>query len=103
TSPATRVAGRDGSAIELGDSQVIIRNDDINVLPPSGGPFSIGFWLRPEELPVGQCGLMSCGENTNSGWRLIVNGEASGECKLRLVSTNATGTLDLWTPANLTN
>ena len=103
TDAAARVPGRDGSAIELGNSQVIVRNDDYGVLPPSGGAFSVGFWLRPQFLTTGRSGLMSCGDGTNRGWQLAVNVAATGQTKLHLVSTNVGGTLDLWAPVALTN
>jgi hypothetical protein len=103
TNPAARVPGLTGMAVDLSQSAVTIRNDDCRVLPPSGGSFSIGFWVRPLGLPLGRSGLMSCGDGTNNGWQLAVNSETSGQARLQLSSTNNRGTLNLWTPVILTN
>jgi len=101
--PAARVPGRTGLAVDLNQTSVTIRNDYRRVLPPSGGAFSIGFWLRPDVLPVGQSALMSCGEGSNNGWQLSANVDFSGWARLHLSSTNNGGTMNLWTPIMLTN
>ncbi len=90
--------GREGSGIDLSDGPVVIGNDQYAVLPPSGGSFSISFWLRPEGLPDGRSGLMSCGAGASNGWQLAIDVEEGGPTRLELESTNWGGTLDLQTP-----
>lgn len=103
TDPAARVAGRNGAGINLSNCVVMVANDDYNVLPGSGGAFSVGCWLQPQDLAAGRQGLMSCGDGANNGWQLVAVAESPGTARLELVSTNSRGTLDLWTPVVLTN
>ena len=95
--------GREGSGIDLSYGRVFIGNDHNAVLPPSGGSFSISFWLRPDGLPGGRSQLMNCGVVASSGWQLAVDVEQSGQARLHLESTNWAGTLDLRGPVPLSN
>lgn len=101
TDAAAWVPGREGTGIELSCGQVIIANDDLTVLPLSGKPFSISFWLRPHALPDGEAGIMSCGSANSNGWQLTVQPGASGRTDLHLDSTQRGGTLDLRAPVVL--
>jgi Concanavalin A-like lectin/glucanases superfamily len=91
------VPGWEDSGLDLKVSQLILRNDDRTLLPPSGGSFSLSFWLRPGAL-AGTNGLMSCG-----GWQLTTETTGSNEARLRWCSTNLGGTLDLIAPASFTD
>jgi len=95
--------GREGFGISLNDGQVLIGNEHFAVLPPSGGPFSISFWLRPDGLAAGWSRLMSCGTAANNGWQLAVDVEPSGQVRLQLESTNWGGTLDLQAPVAISS
>jgi hypothetical protein len=103
TDQTGRVAGRQGSAIRLDDSELIIPNDEYTVLPGSGGAFSVSFWLRPDVLLAGRTALMSCGAGTNNGWRLGLSVAPPGKTRLWIESTNNGGTLALATPIPVTN
>src|SRR5207247_9727653 len=78
-------------------------NDYYEVLPTTGRPFSISFWLRPRVLSIGRNALMSCGEGTNDGWRLALEMESSGQTWLDFESVDTGGTLALRAPLTLTN
>ena len=80
--------GKSGSGINLSNSAVVIPNDSLDVLPPTGGPFSISFWLHPHCTPAGWSGLMSCADDTNTGWNLALYGEVPGKTWLNFCSTN---------------
>jgi len=101
--PAARTTGYSGQGVNLGTGVVILANDDYNVLPASGGAFSFGCWVRPQNLAAGRYGVMSCGNGASNGWFLAAVVESPGTARLQLVSTNTGGTLDLWTPTVLTN
>ena len=100
TTATAWVEGKSGPGIDLSQSQAVIPNDFQTLLPPTGGPFSISFWVKPRELPLGSSGLMSCGEPNANGWQLTVDVEESGTTSLRFVSTNYGGTLDLRAPVS---
>lgn len=89
--------GRENSGVDLNASRLILRNDDLTLLPPSGGSFSLSFWLRPDAL-AGTNGLMSCG-----GWQLTAEATGSNQAHLRWCSTNLGGTLDLIAPTSFIN
>jgi hypothetical protein len=104
--------GKAGSGIDLSNSTVIIRNDYADVLPPTGGSFSLSFWLYPHALSADWHGLMSCANGTDNGWNLAIEGGAPESSRLRFWSTDSGGTLDLsarialpseaWTKIDLT-
>ena len=89
--------GRENSGVDLKVGQLILRNDDLTLLPPSGGSFSLSFWLRPGAL-AGTNGLMSCG-----GWQLTAETTGSNQVQLSWKSTNQGGTLNLLAPTPFTN
>jgi hypothetical protein len=99
--PAAWVSGREGAGLDLGCGTAIIPNEELTVLPPTGGPFSISFWLRPDSMPIGWAGLMHCESGAGNGWRLAVQAESSGQAFLHFTSTNSGGTLDLRAPVPL--
>lgn len=101
--PAAWVPGREGAGINLATGQVVIRNEDYGVLPPSGGAFSLSFWLRPESASGDGIGLMSCGEGTSAGWDLVQRSSEPGAAMLHFSSTNRGGTLDLAARVPMTN
>ena len=103
TEPTAWAPGYEGSGIRLSEGQVRIGNPSYAVLPPRGGSFSISFWLRPEALPVGRSGLISCGTTAIEGWQLAADVETSGQAHLQFESTNWGGTLDLRAPITLTS
>ena len=90
-------SGRENSGVDLKAGRLILRNDDLTLLPPSGGSFSLSFWLRPGAL-AGTNGLMSCG-----GWQLTVEAAGSNQAQLHWCSTNLGGTLNLVAPTSFTN
>ena len=89
--------GRENSGVDLKTGQLILRNEDMTLLPPSGGSFSLSFWLRPGAL-AGTNGLLSCG-----GWQLTAETTGSNQSQLRWCSTNLGGTLDLIAATSFTN
>ncbi len=95
------VSGKEGSGIDLSHNTVVIPNDWSEVLPPTGGPFSVSFWLRPNSIPSGWSGLMSCADGTNTGWNLALYAEGPGQTRLHWCSTNTGGTLDLYASVSL--
>jgi hypothetical protein len=101
TDPAAWMAGRQGMGIELSCGQVIIPNDDLTVLPPTGKPFSICFWLRPDSPATTDAALLSCGLANSNGWQLSVRAGASGRTDLHFDSTQQGGSLDLRAPVAL--
>jgi hypothetical protein len=90
--------GKVRSGLDLSDSLVVIRNDSLDLLPPTGKPFSLSFWLYPESLSAGWQGLMGCGNSGIAGWRLAVNGGNPEQSRIRFWSTDSGGTLDLSAP-----
>src|SRR5260221_7437620 len=64
--------GKVGSGIDVSQNTVIISNDWSDVLPPTGGPFSVSFWLHPNSISSGWSGLMTCANDTNAGWNLAL-------------------------------
>ena len=103
TDQTGRVSGRQGSAIRLGDSEMIVPNEEYTLLPGSGGEFSVSFWLRRDVSLAGRTALMSCGAGTNNGWQLGLSVEPTGETRLWMESTNNGGTLALAIPVPVTN
>jgi len=101
SSEFARVPGKDGSAIDLSASTVVLPNTFADLLPPTGGSFSLSFWLYPNSLPAEWRGLMSCDSFGNRGWRLALHGGDPTERQLRFWSTDSAGTLDLNTPIDL--
>src|SRR5207249_3311063 len=95
------VAGRTGTGIDLSEAQISIPNDDLTLLPPTGKPFSISFWLRPGLSLSGRRALMRCTEGTNTGWELTLQTASSGNTSLAFESVNTGGTLKLSAPVNL--
>jgi len=95
------VSGKEGSGIDVSENTVIISNDWLDVLPPTGRPFSISFWLRPNSIPSGWSGLMTCADDTNAGWNLALYAEGPGQTWLHWCSTNTGGTLDLYASVDL--
>ncbi len=93
--------GKTGGGIDLRNGVVTIPNDSRAVLPPTGLPFSIAFWLYPEAPALGFSEFMSCADGTNSGWRLGLEADEAGETSLRFWSTSSGGTLDLRAPVLL--
>lgn len=98
TEPTSWAPGRQGTGIDLSFGQVLIGNDYYAVLPPSGGSFSLSFWLRPEETPGGSRELISYGVGASNGWQLTIEAQEAGQAQVRLESTNWGGTLDLRGP-----
>jgi len=98
TDPRAWAPGREGSGIDLSYGPVVIGNDQYAVLPLSGGSFGLSFWLRPEGLPAGRGGLMSCGTRASNGWQMAITVEEPGLARLELESTNWGGTLLLQAP-----
>jgi hypothetical protein len=94
-------SGKNGSGIDLSNSTVIIRNDYAEVLPPTGGSFSLSFWVYPEALSANWHGLISCANGTNNGWHLAIQGAGAESTRLRFWSTDSGGTLDLLAPIGL--
>ena len=93
--------GKTGSGIHLSNATVRIPNDFSDLLPPTGGSFSLSFWLYPNLISSDWSGLMSCADGTNSGWSLALDAETPGKPKLRFWSTDSGGTLDLIAPVDL--
>ena len=94
TDGAAWASGREGAGIDLGRGQVMIGNDWNGLLPGTGGPFSLSFWVRPESLPSGRSGLMSCGVAGVNGWDLAVDVAEGGSARMHINATNWGGTLD---------
>ena len=101
SNPTAWAPGRDGAAIDLNNSTITVPNDDADVLPPTGGSFSLSFWLYPDSLPSGWNGLMTCADGSNTGWNLALYTESPGQTWLHFESTNCGGTLDLYAPVDL--
>ena len=95
SNPAGWDLGKDGSGINLGSSTVFIPNDYSDVLPPTGGSFSISMWLYPNSIGSDWSGLMSCAAGTTTGWSLALAAGAASQTRLHFWSTNSGGTLDL--------
>ncbi len=95
-------SGREGSGVDLSCGQIVIRNDDFAVLPPSGGAFSISMWLQPNSLSPETRELMGSGDAA-AGWQLRVRTEPGGDTWVDFCSTNHGGTLALSAPFALPN
>jgi len=93
--------GQSGAGLNLSNCTVQIRNDDLDIIPPTGGPFSLSFWLYPYSLPEGWSGIMTCADSTNTGWSLSVQSTAAGQHWVHFSSTNSGGTLDLCSAVDL--
>src|SRR5436190_9339126 len=93
--------GKVARALQLGTNTMSIPNDDFLVMPPSGNPFSLSFWIQPRSLPVGRIGLISSGNNTNSNWDLAIEVAPDGATALALKSTRVNGTLNMRTLCHL--
>jgi hypothetical protein len=94
--------GKSGLGIELDKGQVIIPNYDFNVLPPTGAPFSLSFWLRPQSWSTERRRVMACAE-AGKGWEIAIERELSGRTWFCFDSTNTGGTLNLRAPVALTS
>ncbi|MEY2409708.1 MAG: hypothetical protein QOF48_2378, partial [Verrucomicrobiota bacterium] len=94
-------SGHEGTGLDLGCGQAVIPNDDYAVLPRTGAPFSISFWLRPTSLAPGRSGLMKFGSGAADGWQMALQVDLEGATSLQFNSTNSGGTLDLWAPVPL--
>ncbi|HKQ39996.1 MAG TPA: LamG-like jellyroll fold domain-containing protein [Verrucomicrobiae bacterium] len=93
--------GKVANALQLTTNMINIPNDDFMVVPPSGNPFSVSFWIQPRSLPVGRIGLISSGTDTNSNWDLAIEVASNGETALALKSTRGNGTLNMRALCNL--
>ena len=93
--------GREGAGVDLAVGHVQIPNEDLTVMPATGKPFSISFWLRPTALEAGRFGLMSCGVEAVNGWQLALVRDQFGWSFLHFDSTRFGGTLDLNVPIQL--
>jgi hypothetical protein len=100
--PAAWAPGRSGAAIDLSVGPVIIPNDDCSVLPPSGAPFGLSFWIRPHSLSPGRSGLLSCADGNSRGWEATISVEGLGVTWFEVTSTNLGGTLSLRAQVALT-
>src|SRR5882762_783984 len=101
SSPSAWISGKQGYGLNLSNTMVTIPNEFLDVLPPTGKPFSLSFWLYPITLPEGWCGLMNSADGNRSGWQLAVQRAGQGLAQLRFWSTESGGTLDLSTPIAL--
>ena len=101
SSTEARVPGKQGSGINLSNNTVVIGNSFADLLPPTGGGFSLSFWIRPDALSNDWSGLMNCDSLGHHGWRLALRGNGAGDAQLRFWSTDSEGTLDLNAPLNL--
>jgi len=101
SNPAAWDLGKDGSGINLSHSTVFIPNDYSEVLPLTGGSFSISMWLYPNSIGSDWSGLMSCAAGTNTGWSLALAAGTAGQTQLHFWSTNSGGTLDLMASLDL--
>jgi hypothetical protein len=98
--PAAWVPGWRVAGVELSAGPVTITNAYADVLPPTGGAFSLSFWLRPHGLAAGESKLMSCGDS-HQGWQMAVEVDGAAQTWLRWCATNHGGTLDLRAPVPL--
>jgi hypothetical protein len=98
-----RIAGRAAGGICLADGEVRIPNDEFTLLPETGQPFSLSFWIQPGLLGIGRYGLMGCEQTGTAGWRMYIDSALSGEMQLNFESRSCGGTLDLGFPAALPN
>lgn len=94
------VPGKRGSGIDLTHSELVVPNTDQVLLPPTGRPFSLSFWLRPQALVPGPNRVMSCGVEGTNGWELALDVTSSGEASLRFSSLAWGGTLELRAAVN---
>jgi hypothetical protein len=93
-------SGKSGSGLDLAASSLFIPNQDYRVLPPSGIPFSVSFWLNPRSFRLGRSALLSCASGTNAGWQATLFSGGTNQ-QLEFTSTNFGGTLSLSVPVNL--
>lgn len=93
--------GKVANALQLTTNMISIPNDDFMVVPPSGNPFSVSFWIQPRSLPVGRVGLISSGNSTNSNWDLAIEVASNGETALALKSARVSGTMNMRAPCKL--
>jgi hypothetical protein len=93
-------SGKSGSGLDLAASSLFIPNQDYRVLPPSGSPFSVSFWLRPRSFSPGRSALLSCASGANAGWQATLFSDGANQ-QLEFTSTNFGGTLSLSAPVNL--
>jgi hypothetical protein len=98
-----RTAGRSAGGINLADGKVRIPNDDFTLLPKTGQPFSLSFWIQPGPLGTGRYGVMSSEDPGSAGWRMYVDGFFSGEMQLHFDSHSSGGNLNLSVPMGLNN
>ncbi len=101
SAPGAWVSGKDGSGIDLSSNTVTMPNDYSEVLPPTGGSFSVSFWLSPNSIVESWSGLMSNADGTNTGWNLALFAEGPGQTWLHFASTNSGGTMALYAPIDL--
>lgn len=102
-SPAMWSPGKTNSGVDLNGGQITIANDDNSILPPSGAPFSLSFWMLSHGLQTGRSGLIYCADALGYGWQMTVNVDALTQTWLEVTSTNLGGTLSLIAPLDLTN
>ena len=95
-----RTNGRSAGGINLATSEISIPNDEFTLLPPTGEPFSLSFWVQPGSLGTGHLGLMSCEEAGSRGWRMYVE-RLSSVAQFHFESESSGGTLDLAFPISL--
>src|SRR5215472_3631646 len=93
-------SGKSGSGLDLAASSLFIPNQDYRVLPPSGSPFSVSFWLNPRSFSLGRSALLSSTSGTNAGWPATLFSDGTTQ-QLEFTSTNFGGTLSLSVPVNL--
>ncbi len=92
--------GKVGRSVQITSNAITIANSDFLVLPPSGAPFSISFWMFPNSSPSGRTGLMSFGNGTNASWEMTLE-TAGAETAMSLKSSPGIGTLNMRTPCTL--
>ena len=103
SNPGARVSGRVSGGIHLGAGDVRIPNPELTLLPKTGQPFSISFWLQAGPLENGRYGLMSCEDPGTTGWRMYVDNNVPGNMQFHFESRTCGGTLDLAFPLVLAN
>jgi len=98
-----RVSGHRGSGLALGGVTQWLSNDDYGLLPPSGEPFGVSFWIRPDALEqTGERAILSCGALDRGGWELACARPPGGPAEVRWSATRFGGTLELVAPVPFT-
>jgi hypothetical protein len=84
-----------GGAVGAGGSRAWVSNTGYRVLPPTGRPFSVSFWLSPDIWKMGWQGLMGNDPPGTNGWHLALYTPALGTNFLVFAGSGPGGSLDV--------